>query len=97
VLTFNNIFDGAQPILPTARDSRGIESCHIKLNPEINAHPVDEAAGRLGYWEPFTAIRYACENLDWVDETGEIFAVMSSIIRTTKVAKRHTGPGSTTA
>jgi hypothetical protein len=66
VLTLNNLFDGAEPILPTARDSRRIEWRHIKLNPgggEINAHPVDEPAALLGYWEPFTAIRYACENL----------------------------------
>ena len=52
--------------MPTARDSGMIEWCHIKLNPrggEIDAHPVDEPAALLGYWEPLTAICYAGENL----------------------------------
>ena len=69
MLTFNDIFDGAEPILPAARHSRRIEWCHIKLNPgggEIDAHPVDEPAALLGYREPLTTIRNACENLDWL-------------------------------
>jgi hypothetical protein len=55
--------------LPTACDSGRIEWCHIKLNPrggEIDAHPVDEPAALLGYREPLTTIRNACENLDWL-------------------------------
>jgi hypothetical protein len=46
-----------------------MEWCHIKLNPgggEIDANPVDEAAALLGYREPFTTVRNACENLDWL-------------------------------
>jgi hypothetical protein len=69
VLAFNDIFDGAEPILPAASHSRRIEWCHIKLNPgggEIDAHPVDEPPALLGYREPLTTVRYACENLDWL-------------------------------
>jgi len=69
VLAFNDIFDGAEPILPAARDSRRIEWCHIKLNPEggeIDASPVDEPAALVGYREPFTPIGNACENPDWM-------------------------------
>src|ERR1700738_3173432 len=68
-LACDDIFDLAEPILPAARDSRWIEWCHIKLNPgggEINAHPVDEPAALIGYCEPLTPIRNACENLDWL-------------------------------
>jgi hypothetical protein len=67
VLACNDIFDGAEPILPAVRHSRGIEWCHIKLNPgdgEIDANPVDESAAFFGYWEPLTTVRNACENLD---------------------------------
>ena len=67
VLAFNDIFNGAEPILPAARDGRRIEWRHIKLNPgggEINPHPVDEPAALLGYREPLTTICNACENLD---------------------------------
>src|SRR5262249_12351249 len=67
VLAFTAISDGAEPILPAARDSRRIEWCHIKLNPgggEIDANPVDESAALLRYREPFTTVRYAWENLD---------------------------------
>jgi hypothetical protein len=69
VLAFNDIVDGAKPILPAASHSRRIEWCHIKLNPgggEIDANPVDEPAALLGYREPLTTIRNACENLDWL-------------------------------
>jgi hypothetical protein len=62
VLAFNDIFDGAEPILPAASRSRRIEWCHIKLNPgggEINANPLDEPAALLGYREPFTTVRNA--------------------------------------
>jgi hypothetical protein len=69
VLAFNDIFDGAKPILPTASRSRRIEWCHIQLNPgggKIDANPVDEPAALLGYREPLTTVRNACENLDWL-------------------------------
>jgi hypothetical protein len=72
VLAFNDIFDRAEPILPAARHSRRMEWCHIKLNPgggEIDANPVDEPAALLGYREPLTTIRNACENLDWLVRT----------------------------
>jgi hypothetical protein len=67
VLTFNNIFDGAEPILPTVCDCRGIEWCDIKINPgggEIDAHPVDEPAALLRHREPLTTIRNAGENVN---------------------------------
>jgi hypothetical protein len=67
VLAFKDIFDGAQPILPTASRSRRIEWCHIKLNPgggKIDTNPVDEPAALLGYREPLTTVRNACKNLD---------------------------------
>jgi hypothetical protein len=69
VLAFNDIFDGAQPILPAESSRRRIEWCDIKLNPggaEIDANPVDEPAALLGYREPLTTVRNACENLDWL-------------------------------
>jgi hypothetical protein len=69
VLACNDIFDGAEPILPTASRSRRIEWCHIKLNPgsgEINANPVDEPVALFGYREPLTTVRNAGENLDWL-------------------------------
>jgi hypothetical protein len=69
VLAFNDIFDGAEPILPAASRSRRIERCHIKLNPgggQIDANPVDEPAALLGYREPLTTVGNACENLDWL-------------------------------
>jgi len=69
VLAFNDIFDGAEPILPAASRSRRIEWCHIKLNPgggEIDANPVDEPAPLLSYREPLTTVRNAGENLDWL-------------------------------
>jgi len=69
VLAFNDIFNGAEPILPAASRSRRIEWCHIKLNPgggEIDANPVDQTAAFLGYCEPLTTVRDACENLDWL-------------------------------
>jgi hypothetical protein len=69
VLAFNDIFDGAQPILPAVRHSRRIEWCHIELNPgggEIDTHPVDEPAALLGYRKPLTTVRNACKNLDWL-------------------------------
>jgi hypothetical protein len=53
--------------LPAASRRRRIEWCDIKLNPgggEINANPVDEPAALLGYREPLTTVRNACENLD---------------------------------
>jgi hypothetical protein len=69
VLAFNDIFDGAEPVLPAARHSRRIERCHIELNPgggKIDANPVDEPAALLGYREPLTTVCNACENLDWL-------------------------------
>jgi hypothetical protein len=69
VLAFNNIFDGAEPILPAASRSRRIEWCHIKFNAgggEINANPVDEPTALVGYHEPLTPIGNACENLYWL-------------------------------
>jgi hypothetical protein len=69
VLAFNDIFDGAEPILPAERHSHRIEWCHIKLNSgggEIDSNPVHEPAALLGYREPLTTVRNACENLDWL-------------------------------
>jgi hypothetical protein len=69
VLAFNDIFDGAQPILPAESRCRRIEWCDIKLNPgggEIDANPVDEPAALLGYREPLTTVRNAGKNLDWL-------------------------------
>jgi hypothetical protein len=69
VLAFNDIFHGAEPILPAASRSHGFEWCHIKLNPgggQIDANPVDEPAALLGYREPLTTVRNACENPDWL-------------------------------
>jgi hypothetical protein len=69
VLAFDDIFDGAEPILPAASRSRRIEWCHVKLNPgggEIDAYPVDEPATLLSYGEALTTISNACENLDWL-------------------------------
>jgi hypothetical protein len=69
VLAFNDIFDGAEPILPAASLGRRIKWCHIKLNPgggEIDANPVNEPAALLGYREPITTVRNTCENLDWL-------------------------------
>jgi hypothetical protein len=68
VLAFNDIFDGAEPILPAASRSRRIDWCHVKLNPgggEIDANPVDEPAALLGDREPVTTVRNACEDLEW--------------------------------
>jgi hypothetical protein len=68
VCAFNDIFHGAEPILPAASRSLRFEWCHIKLNSgggEIDANPVDEPAALLGHREPLTTIRNTCENLDW--------------------------------
>src|SRR5262249_56781795 len=69
VLAFNDISDGPESILPTARDSRRIEWCHIKLNPgggEIDSNPVDEPAALWRYLEALTTVRNASKNLDWL-------------------------------
>ena len=69
MLAFNDIFDGAQPILPAESRRRRIKWCDIKVNPggsEIDANPVDEPAALLGYRQPLTTVRDACENRDWL-------------------------------
>src|SRR5262245_60782008 len=64
VFLVNYIPDSPQAILPTLRNSRGIERRDVELNAggrQIDAHPMDQAVALLGCFQPLATVSNSLE------------------------------------